>query len=343
MKKILFCLLSWIAVNTTAAQYAVRGDATQIDCHCYTLTPDTLNQSGSIWNQQKINLNLSFDYQFSIFLGCKDVPGADGIAFVLQPAINHSDSIGMSLGYNGISPAVAVTIDTWQNGSPTTSAFHGDPPFDHIAIQLNGDLDHRDSVAPLPINNIAGPVRALQGNDNIEDCKWHILRVQWDAVTKTLTAYIDGVQRLSVSKDFVTDLFGKDPMVVWGFTGSTGDNTNIQQVCTALMPSFSFANGQNKCANDTIFFYDKTISFSPVAKMYWDFGDGSPVDSTSINPKHSYALPGNYTVVQTVLGADGCLESYSQQLIIGSKPVADFNFNNACVQAWRNRSISSLI
>lgn len=330
MKKILICLLSWIVVCPAAAQFTMLGKATQIDCHCFTLTPDTTEQSGAIWNNQKIDLSQSFDYQFSIFLGCKDVPGADGIAFVLQPNLNFYDSIGMSLGYAGIVPSVGVTIDTWQNGSPTTAAFHGDPTYDHISIQLNGDLDHRDSMAPLPVNNIAGPVRALPTHDNIEDCKWHILRVRWDVDTKTLTAYIDGAQRVSVVKDFVADLFNNDPMVHWGFTGSTGDNTNLQQVCTALKPSFAIT-APTRCSNDTVSFTDQTISFSPISKMYWDFGDGSALDSTSINPFHFYPEPGNYTVTQTVLGADGCTESYSRPLIIGSKPIADFTFNTACM------------
>ncbi|MES2892106.1 MAG: PKD domain-containing protein [Bacteroidota bacterium] len=332
MKKILICLLSWIVVAPAAAQYTLLGDAIKMDCHCYTLTPDTINQSGAIWNNQKIDLSQSFDYQFSIFLGCKDGSGADGIAFVLQQSVNFYDSIGMSLGYTGIAPSVGVTIDTWQNGMPTNSDFHGDPPFDHITIQLNGDLNHRDSIAPLPINNIAGPVRAVQGTDNIEDCKWHILRIQWDAPTKRLTAYVDGVQRVSVVKDFVAETFGNDPSVVWGFTGSTGDNTNLQQVCTALRPLFSFTNGQSRCSNDTIQFIDKTISFSPIVKMYWNFGDGSAIDSVNLNPYHVYSLPGDYTVTQTVLGADGCTESFSQQLIIGSKPIADFTFNPACMR-----------
>ena len=91
MKKILICLLSWIVVCPAAAQFTMLGKATQIDCHCFTLTPDTTEQSGAVFNNQKIDLSQSFDYQFSIFLGCKDVPGADGIAFVVQLLSEHGE------------------------------------------------------------------------------------------------------------------------------------------------------------------------------------------------------------------------------------------------------------
>jgi PKD repeat protein len=40
---------------------------------------------------------------------------------------------------------------------------------------------------------------------------------------------------------------------------------------------------------------------------------------------------GNYTVTQTVLGADGCVEVNTQIVAISSKPVVDFIFTDSCV------------
>lgn len=114
-----------------------------------------------MWNNNKIDLTQSFDFNFDVFLGSNDA-GADGIVFVLQPISTSVGSTGGGLGYDGITPAVGVTIDTWQNGNDN------DPAFDHIAIQLNGNLNH--NVA----NNIAGPVTAINGNNNIEDGVWYI-------------------------------------------------------------------------------------------------------------------------------------------------------------------------
>jgi len=302
-----------------SAQYTVNGNAQQVSCNQYRLTQESFTLSGSVWNNIKIDLTQSFDFKFDVFLGNNNSPGADGIAFVLQPISTSVGTTGGGLGYENIVPAVGITIDTYQNGN------NSDPAYDHIAIQLNGDLNHTSA------NNIAGPIQAISGNDNIEDGQWHALRVTWDATTKTLTAYVDGVLRVSAVKDIVTDVLSGNPLVYWGFTGSTGGEFNLQQFKTALNPYFHFAPGQRRCVNEAIAFYDSTISFTVIAKFYWDFGDGSPIDSVNLNPVHTYTTAGDYTVIQRVIGADGCEATNTQVVRIGSKPVAKFGYVNHCI------------
>ena len=304
-----FCLLVLlISFQTQYAQYTLNGNATKDACNEYTLTQAVNWLGGSVWNNNKIDLTQSFDFKFDVFLGAGDSPGADGIAFVLQPVSTSVGSSGGGMGYEGIVPAVGVTIDTWQNAN------NNDPAFDHIAIQLNGNIDHNS------VNNIAGPVTALNGNDNIEDAAWHSLQVVWDAVAKTLTAYVDGSLRLSAVKDFVTDVFAGDPLVFWGFTAATGGENNLQKFKTALNPAFHFSPAQKRCVNEPVTFFDSTISFAPIVKFYWDFGDGSPLDSVNLNPVHTYTLAGNYTIRQRAIGADGCEATNMQVVQIGSKP-----------------------
>jgi len=301
------------------AQYTLNGSATQDACNAYTLTPDDFTRSGSVWNNNKINLSVSFDFNFDINLGNHDSDGADGLVFVLQPISTSVGTTGGGLGYEGIFPAVGVTVDTWQNGN------NNDPVYDHIAIQLNGDIGHSST------NNIAGPVTAISGNDNIEDGNWHSLHIIWDVPTKTLTVLVDGVLRVSAVKDFVTDIFSGNPMVYWGFTGSTGGAKNWQRFRTALNPAFHFGPAQKRCVNEPISFFDSTISFTSLAKFYWDFGDGSPIDSIHLNPVHTYTVAGDYTVIQRVIGADGCEATNTQIVRIGSKPIALFNYSDSCV------------
>ncbi len=299
------------------AQYTLNGSAAQDACNEYTLTRAVNNQSGSVWNNNKINLTQSFNFNFDVFLGASNSPGADGIVFVLQPISTSVGTTGGGLGYEGVTPAVGVTIDTWQNFP------NNDPVFDHIAIQLNGDLNHNTA------NNIAGPVPAsiLSGTDNIEDNSWHSLRIEWNAVTKTLSAYIDGVLKVTATKDFVTDVFAGDPLVYWGFTGSTGGENNLQKFKTALNPSFSFSPTQKRCINEPITFNTTTVSFTTIAKFYWDFGDGSPIDSVNLNPVHVFVPAGDYVVKQRVIGADGCEATNIQNVRIGSIPVVNFTPN----------------
>ncbi len=320
LKNILSLVFFLFCTYASFAQYTVNGFATQISCNEYRLTQDIGGQNGSVWNNNKINLTQSFDFKFDITLGTHDSPGADGIAFVLQPISTSVGGQGSGLGYGGISPAVGVTIDTYQNSSPDN-----DPFYDHIAIQLNGDLNHSTA------NNIAGPVTAVSGNNNIEDGIWHSLRIQWDAVTKTLTASVDGVVRVSAVRDLVATVFSGNSMVYWGFTGSTGGESNYQGFKTALNPAFTFNPGQKKCVNEPIVFNDATISFSTIAKFYWDFGDGSPLDSVNISPTHTYTSGGSFTVKQRVIAADGCEATNTQTIIIGTKPVAGFIAAGNCI------------
>ena len=317
MKKIAVFLVLAVICKNLRAQYTVNGNAQQISCNCYNLTAELTNQSGSVWNNNKIDLSQSFDFKFDINLGRFDANGADGIAFVLQPISTSVGSTGGGLGYDGITPAVGVTVDTYQNGN------NNDPTYDHIAIQLNGDLNHGS------VNNIAGPVQAIAGNDNIEDGNPHALRIKWDVATKTMSVYIDGVLRVSAIKDLVTDVFSGNSLVYWGFTGGTGSLVNLQSFCTALNPMFHFTPDQKRCINQPITFYDSTISFTTIAKFYWDFGDGSPIDSVNLNPVHIYTAPGDYIVKQRVVGADGCTATNTQAVRIGKKYTAHFTYTSA--------------
>ena len=309
-------LLFFAAVENTHAQYTVNGNATQISCNEYRLTDAQNFLSGSVWNNNRISLNQSFDFKFDIFLGSNNSPGADGIAFVLQPISTSVGSSGGGLGYDGITPAVGVTIDTYQN------AGDNDPVFDHIAVQLNGNLNHSN------VNNIAGPVSAVNGNDNIEDGQWHALRITWNTITKEMTTYVDGVVRVIATKDLVTDVFAGNPLVYWGFTGSTGGENNLQKFKIALNPAFVFNANQKRCINEPITFKDSTISFTPIVKFYWNFGDGSPIDSVNLNPVHTYTTAGDFTVVQRVIGADGCEATNTQTVQVGSKPIANFGYSS---------------
>lgn len=326
MKNILPFLFYILCFHKLSAQYTQNGSATATNCHCYILTPNKLNISGSVWNNNKIDLRQSFDFQFNVFLGCNDLNGADGIVFALQPISTSVGSTGGGMGFEGISPSVGITLDTWQNIQ------YNDPVYDHIDFQFNGNLTH--TGVPPPISATS---------DNVEDCNWHTLRITWDAGAKTYTAYFDGQQRISTVNDLVSTTFKGDPMVFWGFTGSTGGSSNLQQFCTALNPIFNLLPTQKRCIGEPIQFKDSTISFAPLLKRYWDFGDKSPIDSIDVNPIHTYLIAGDYNVLQTVVGIDGCTEINKQLVRIGSKPIAGFTMNNACADSAVNFKDTSFV
>ncbi|MBS1654896.1 MAG: gliding motility-associated C-terminal domain-containing protein [Bacteroidetes bacterium] len=314
---LIFSAVFLIHLSIQAQTYILNGTAQQNTCNCYTLTTAATGQSGSVWNAFKINLTNPFDFNFNVYLGCLDGTGADGIVFMLQPISTSIGSSGGGLGFQGISPSVGVTLDTWQNTE------NNDPAYDHISIQTNGNLTHG--------SDLAGPVQASASSANIEDCNWHVLRVSWDPVTHWLRSYFDGVLRLEVQNDIVANYFNGDPLVYWGFTGSTGGSYNLQKFCTALNPDFntSFTNNAT-CLGNAVSFQNTSTSFAPIANFYWDFGDGTT--STLANPPaHIYANPGLYNVKLAITGLDGCASDTMRKTIaVGDKPVASFQVFDTC-------------
>lgn len=294
--------------------YHLNGNASQETCNCYTLTPDALFQSGSVWNINKINLSEPFDFKFSLYLGCHDGDGADGIAFVLQPISTSIGAVGGGMGFDGVSPSIGVLVDTWQNYEDN------DPAADHISIQKNGIIDHS------PASDLADPVSALASGANIEDCQWHTLRIMWDPVLKKISTQMDGVDRLSATIDMIKEIFHGDQMVYWGFTAATGGGKNHQRMCTSLDPAFTFPVGQETCFPQTLQFIDSSTSFGSIEKWFWDFGDGT-TSELAAPPPHVYQQPGNYDVKLQILGNNGCLsEPFIKRVVMGTKPVSAFAY-----------------
>ena len=316
--RLLMCILIVLSIKTTVAQsvvdspYHINGSAFKENCNCYTLTPNQLTKSGSVWNINKINLNESFEFSFEVNLGCTDANGADGIVFVLQPISTNIGTTGEGLGFEGIRPSIGIALDTWQNQNLN------DPAYDHISIQRDGDNNHNSA------NNLAGPVPISAFNDNFEDCQWHILKIRWNANIGVLTTYIDNVERVSDTINLVKDVFNNDPMVFWGFTGATGGAMNHQRFCTSLSSSFRELPLSESCAPHTLELVDESRSFGTITQWHWDFGDGTTSDQQN-PPPHYYAEPGNYTVSSVVLGNNGCWSDTTKKIItVGSIPIPDF-------------------
>jgi gliding motility-associated-like protein len=304
-------------VFSQAGTYILNGSAVQNSCNCYTLTPAVNTQSGSVWNATKINLNNSFDFVFNVFLGCTDANGADGMVFMLQPISTSVGTTGEGMGFEGITPSIGITLDTWQNVN------RNDPAFDHISIQANGVVTHG--------SDLAGPVQASPTNPNIEDCQWHTLRIVWNPVTRSLSTYFDGFFMLESIVDLVATIFNNDPMVYWGFSAGTGGSNNLQQFCTALNPNFNATTTASvSCFGNPVTFTNTSQTFAPITSFFWDFGDNTT--STLANPPpHNYAAPGSYEVKMAITGLDGCLsDTLRKTIIVGDYPVADFAIYDTC-------------
>ena len=204
--------------------YCLNNDATTMaGGTCYQLTADATSNRGSMWHKNTVNFDLNFDYTMDVYFGTND-GGADGITFVF-----HNDPAGSTvfgtggggIGAEGISNALIIEMDTWDNGV----AGFSDISDDHIAIST--------SVNGMG-NPLTGAVAATVPASNIEDGNVHQFRMTWNATTHLLEVYFDGVFRLSVVHDFVTNVFGSNN-VFFGTTASTGGASNQHYVCPVAL------------------------------------------------------------------------------------------------------------
>lgn len=313
----LFLLVFLLIAPVVGFSQAVIGDAEQLTCNCYRLTEAINTQAGAVWNSSQLDLTEPFDFTFDVYLG--DIPGgADGIAFVLQPVDTSQLEAGGGLGYEGIAPSLAMSIDTYDNGPSD-----GDIVQDHVAIMSNGSVEH------FTADNLAGPEVALVSGANIEDGAWHLMRISWDPSTNTINFYMDGSLRLTYSGDIIADIFGGDPNVYWGFTGSTGGLNNRQEFCFSIIPGLT-SSVTEICAGDSILFEDDSYSaLGDVVGWEWDFDNG--ITSTDEAPGEIvFNTAGQYTVTQTIEDAEGCTASEDLTITVHPNPEADFSSTQAC-------------
>ncbi|MEC9208880.1 MAG: gliding motility-associated C-terminal domain-containing protein [Bacteroidota bacterium] len=201
---------------TVTSSFILNGNAIQTIPNTYELTQAINSQSGSAWNSVTLNLTQPFNFDVDMFFGNNN-GGADGIAFVLQPISTSIGTGGGGLGYEGINPSFGVEFDTWQNFN------RSDPSYDHIAIQQDGDLNHAG------INNLFPATGFPPANSNIEDGLWHNVIFSWDPATFNFQVVFDGTLLVNYTNNIVSNIFGNNPNVYWGFTAATGGANNLQQ------------------------------------------------------------------------------------------------------------------
>jgi outer membrane protein assembly factor BamB len=116
---------------------------------------------GSVFNKNMVSLanHRSFSTYFAFQFTSPANGGADGMVFTLQTDANSAGTSGGGLGYQGISPSVAVEFDTYDN-SETVGGVNGE---NHVAIEFNGVLSQAISVsAPMDLDGggagAGGPV-----------------------------------------------------------------------------------------------------------------------------------------------------------------------------------------
>ncbi|MEK6481832.1 T9SS type A sorting domain-containing protein [Catalinimonas sp. 4WD22] len=284
--------------------YQVVGDAFFTGEGCYTITPYEYGVLGAGWNKQQIDLNYSFDFNFTTHQEGE----ADGMMFVLQRSglAVSSESGGSDLNYYTIiepgnpviTPSIGIELDIYNSGF----GVFNDPSPSHIALVKNAD--------PVPIN---GPVNIDPILNNGED---RLFRVVWNSSTKQLNIYLEGLLVLSHTEDIVNTIFQGASQVYFGFTGATGASFALQSFCNEEL------------------IYNGPITTSTVQTErklpYALFGDDPIPGSTARDYRGKHLEPGQYTLSATpyLNGQAGNVQTISFQ-VYSSLSVQSFNLVNA--------------
>lgn len=235
--------------------YVLNGDATYINVsgtNCIELTPAANSQTGCAWSESQIDFNSDFSLTLDYYFG-NNPGGADGSTFTFQPNPGACGAVGAQLGAGGISNALIVEFDTYDNDGGSGD----DETCDHIAVEIDGDLP--DDPINFPANNppYCGPVCAIAGGTSIENGGTHEVQITWNATTEELEVFFDGNMRLSCSGDFVNTVFGGQNIVYWGATAATGGLNNQQYFCpesVILLPT-ELGTFTSVCEDDEVFVY----------------------------------------------------------------------------------------
>ncbi|WP_338348271.1 lectin-like domain-containing protein, partial [Fructobacillus cardui] len=106
-----------VSLNQFNNYFQLNGSATQSTDGSIQLTPNQPSQTGMVSLKTRIDMNHDFTFKGQIYLG-----GGDGVAFGF--ADEEPGQIGWggnAFGIGGLKNAFGIKLDTYYNGSPTTS------------------------------------------------------------------------------------------------------------------------------------------------------------------------------------------------------------------------------
>lgn len=207
------------------------GSASKVDNYIQ-LTPPSVNKAGAIWYSDPIPVISGFRTEFSFRIRngsnntCEDssIPGADGLAFVIQNFIPYAlGTSGGGIGYDGIPNSVAIEFDTFSNDSTQIENFF-DPNGNHIAVQTGGQRENTSKHRPANTLGINSKISTILTDGTI-----YYSKVIYDEKNKTLEIFLDTTKELAtpvlVISDF--DLYStlkleRGYRAYLGFTSATG-------------------------------------------------------------------------------------------------------------------------
>lgn len=244
-------------------------DSSMPDSGVVEVTPDEQNQKGAIWSQEGYQMDLTHDFSSLMYvnLGNKKADAGDGMAFVMM---NDPDKVktwnqvaGGSLGVwrstvkkdsedTEVKKSFAIEFDTYRNGTGLDGLKYDEDPQKnnggvpdndrgHVAYAYPGNPDAYEPVPWHALDSVGllhHNVQQPSEGDYLSNGNWHPFRIHWDSTNDVLTYNFDnfGEQTVEINPNAI---FGTDKKVYWGFTGSTGDKSELNQIVFAEVPGLN--------------------------------------------------------------------------------------------------------
>lgn len=281
---LILTITTMLCVVNSLAQVNVYGDAINTSSGnktCVQLTPDLDFKMGAFWHSTPIDLTQSFELVTEMDFGCNvdSETGGDGIAFLLQTLGPNTAPtvIGGGLGYEGISPSVAVQFDTYRNNpidfptiqDPGDPAF-GIPYYDHVGFFQNGSVEHNtvNDFITTPFTPFFADVEDCVNVENQQ------ITFVWDAPTTSFqVSYCSNLGNYIVfdyTIDLVNTVFGGETQVYWGFTASTGGASNTQEVCVTYLDRLPMLADTTVCINENLI-----LDYSDLTNLVFEWKDSN--------------------------------------------------------------------
>lgn len=227
-------LLLIVATTPALAQFDYPGFASfsglvpvgtaQLVGNALRLTEAKPGEVGAVWRQQRQDVASGFVTMFQFRMidtgGIPDaagVNGGDGIAFVIQNAVDNAEGYdGGSIGYGGIPNSLAVEFDTYNNGSGY------DISSNHVAINTNG-FQQNYSTQPFTLGQADSPRLLSDGGI-------HTAIIEY--TPGTMKVYLDRCDRplLEVSVDLSKRLVLDNGRAWVGLVSSTGSAWEVHDI-----------------------------------------------------------------------------------------------------------------
>jgi gliding motility-associated-like protein len=102
----------------------------------------------------------------------------------------------------------------------------------------------------------------------------------------------------------------------------------------------------NTCLFDSALITNASLNplMGTLASWSWDFGDGSPLNSTTWSPAHLYSTPGNYQITLITVSSNlGCPDTLKDSVSVFPMPIAKFSYRDVCLNEEMNFYDSSIV